>query len=263
VTLSDELIALHESPRQVPRFSERFAGLTPEEGYAAANALHAHRLGQGWRAVGRKIGFTNRTIWPRYGVYEPIWGTVYDRTLSYAQEDRASVSLAGLIQPRIEPEICFHLKAPPASSDPQALLECIDWVAHSIEIVQCLHPQWKLNLADSIAANGLHGKLVIGTPLAIERLTDPERTLPALQVVLRKNGRDIDQGSGENVLGSPLLALAYFVEVLKKQPHAPELRAGEIVTTGTITDAHPVAPGEAWSTELSGVAIPGLTIRFQ
>jgi len=55
--------------------------MTPEEGSAAARALHEERLRQGWRPLGRKIGFTNRTIWPRYGVYEPIWGTVYDRTV--------------------------------------------------------------------------------------------------------------------------------------------------------------------------------------
>ena len=54
--------------------------------HAAARALHAHRLAAGWIPVGRKIGFTNRTIWTRYGVYEPIWGTVYDRTLIDAKD---------------------------------------------------------------------------------------------------------------------------------------------------------------------------------
>ena len=67
--LARELISLHESPREVPPFSERYPSLTPQAGYAAARALHEHRLALGWRAVGRKIGFTNRTIWPRYGVY--------------------------------------------------------------------------------------------------------------------------------------------------------------------------------------------------
>ncbi|HJW11382.1 MAG TPA: 2-oxo-hepta-3-ene-1,7-dioic acid hydratase, partial [Albitalea sp.] len=63
--LAAELIALHEAPREVPPFSERFPGLTPEAGYRAARHLHAHRLAQGWRPRGRKIGFTNRTLWPR------------------------------------------------------------------------------------------------------------------------------------------------------------------------------------------------------
>jgi len=53
--------------------------MTPEQSYAAARALHEERLRQGWRALGRKIGFTNRTLWPRYDVYEPMWGSAPGR----------------------------------------------------------------------------------------------------------------------------------------------------------------------------------------
>ncbi len=38
-------------------------------------------MARGERPVGRKIGFTNRTIWAEYGVYAPIWGDMYDTTL--------------------------------------------------------------------------------------------------------------------------------------------------------------------------------------
>ena len=44
-----------------------------------------------------------------------------------------------------------------------------------------------------------------------------------------------------------------------ERPDAP-LRAGEIITTGVLTDAHPVAPGETWRTELTG--LHGLRITF-
>jgi 2-oxo-3-hexenedioate decarboxylase len=68
---------------------------------------------------------------------------------------------------------------------------------------------------------------------------------------------------GSNVLGSPLAALGYLVELLARQPEAPPLRADEIVSTGVITDAHPVSSGETWSTELAGLPLAGLTIRFE
>jgi len=262
-TLGTELVDLHAQPRQVPPFSERYPGLTPDSGYAAARRLHAHRLAQGWKPVGRKIGFTNRTIWPRYGVYEPIWGTVYDRTLIRATDNRATVPLAGLVQPRIEPEICFGLKArPPVTRDPQALLGCIEWVAHAVEIVQCHHPEWKLALADGTADNGLHGRLILGTPVEIGRISGLAAALPFLKVTLRKGGIAVDEGLGSNVLGSPLMALAHFIGVLSGQPEAPPLEPGEIVTTGTITDAHPVAPGERWTTDLHGFALRGLDVAF-
>jgi len=251
--LAEDLIAVHEHARLVPPFSERYPGLTPDAGYAAARALHEHRLAHGWRAVGRKIGFTNRTLWQRYGVYEPMWGMVYDRTLVPAN---SPVSLEGLAQPRIEPEICFRLKSAPRSSDERDLVAAIEWMAHSIEIVQCHHPQWKVSIADCTADNGLHGRLIVGTPVPLV----PIERLPAVEARLYKGDTLVDRGVGANVLGSPLVALGHLVELLRKQPQAPALRAGEIITTGVLTDAHPVAPGETWRTEVDG--LKGLDVTF-
>lgn len=260
-TLARELVELHERSREVPPFSMRYPGLTPETGYAAARELHAHRLAMGWKPAGRKIGFTNRTLWQRYGVYEPMWGMVYDRTLIVAQDNRATVPLAGLAQPRIEPEICFKLKSPPPRSrDPEALLSAIEWVAHSVEIVQCHHPEWKVTIADCTADNGLHGRLIVGSPFDVT--PDLAFKLPGMKIKLLKQQTLVDEGVGANVLGSPLLSLAFLVEVLANQPDSPPLVAGEIVTTGTLTDAHPVMAGESWSTNLHGFALSGLELNF-
>ena len=261
--LAKELIDLHDHPRLVAPFSSRFPGLTAETGYAAARQLHAYRLAQGWKLVGRKNGFTNHGIWERYGVNGPMWGAVYDRTLIFAQDNRATVPLAGLVQPRIEPEICFKLKAaPPVTRNPQALLDCIEWIAHSIEIVQCHHPEWKMTLADCTADNALHGRLIVGTPVEVQRISGLAAALPFLKVTLRKGGETVDQGTGANVLDSPLLSLAFLVEILAGQKDAPPLSAGEIISTGTLTDAHPVKAGETWSTDLHGFAARGLEIKF-
>jgi 2-oxo-3-hexenedioate decarboxylase len=263
-SLARELIDLHDHPRLVPPFSSRFPGLTAETGYAAARRLHAHRLAQGWKLAGRKNGFTNRGIWERYGVNGPMWGAVYDRTLIFAHDNRAVVPLDGLIQPRIEPEICFKLKAvPPRTRNPALLLECIEWIAHSIEIVQCHHPDWKMTLADCAADNALHGRLIVGTPVAVERIAGLAAALPFLKIDLLKNREKVDQGIGANVLDSPLLSLAFLVEILAQQPESPPLAAGEIVSTGTLTDAHPVNAGEIWSTDLHGFAARGLTLKFE
>ena len=251
--LGEELVRVHDSAAIVPRFSESHRGLTAEAGYAAALELHAHRLARGWRALGRKIGFTNRTIWERYGVHEPIWGTVYDRTLVPFDKP---VSLEGLAQPRIEPEICFKLKRAPRTSVQDELVACIEWMAHSVEIVQCHHPDWKVTLADCTADNGLHGRLIVGPAFPLK---NPE-ALPHIEARLYKGERLVDRGVGANVLGSPLAALGHLVELLRKQPEAPPLRAGEIITSGVLTDAHPVAPGDVWRTEVTG--LQGLTIAF-
>ena len=261
--LADDVIAAHEAGQEVPPFSDRYPGLTPEAGYAAARALHQHRLARGWKAVGRKIGFTNRTLWPRYGVHEPMWGTVYDRTMVEAENGRALVSLAGLVQPRIEPEIAFRLKRSPRSSDPAELLGCIESVTHSVEIVQCHHRGWRVTIADCCADNGLHGRLIVGPPVAVEQMPALAEKLPGTQARLLQGTTLKDCGTGANVLGSPLLALGYLVDLLDGPPQAEPLRPGEIITTGVLTDAHPVSPGETWRTEMTGLPLAGLSITFR
>ena len=259
--LGEELIRLHENPRLVPPFTERYPELTAEAGYAAAQRLHEHRLALGWLPVGRKIGFTNRYIWPRYGVYQPIWGYVYDRTLIASEDGTAEVPLAGLLNPRIEPEICFGLKETPRTPEAEDLLHCIGWVAHACEIVQCPHPDWKLKLADSTASNGLHGRLVLGPRVAAESLPGLSSALRGVEASLFKGDALVERGRGENVLGSPLLALGHLLTVLTGQRGAA-LSRGELVTTGTLTDAHPVAPGELWRTSIAGLPLQGLRLRF-
>ncbi len=63
--------------------------------------------------------------------------------------------------------------------------------------------------------------------------------------------------------GGPLAALRHVVAVLAADPGSPQLSAGEVVTTGTLTKALPIAPGEHWSTRLSGIPLPGATVAFR
>jgi 2-oxo-3-hexenedioate decarboxylase len=205
----------------------------------------------GARPVGRKIGFTNRSIWPKYGVHQPIWGTVYDSTLSWASGGKIEVPLEGISHPRIEPEICFRLRTTPRDASPESLVTAIEWMAHAVEIVQCPRADWKVTLDECTSLNALHARLVVGTPMPFHaRVVD-------LSVVLMKNGDEVDRGKATNVLDSPVLALGHLVSMLKT-PLAP----GEIISTGTLTDAHPVAPGETWSTRFSGLPLEGLELRF-
>jgi len=262
--IADHLIAAFDSATPLDPITAAQPGFTVAQAYDVLALIEDRRRAQGWQPVGRKIGFTNRTLWPRYGVHEPIWGFVYDHTVIRAENGRAEVPLEGLAQPRIEPEILFGLKAPPPRShDAHAILAAIDWVAHSIEIVQCFHPDWKVKLPDCTAANGLHGRLVVGPPTPVHDIPGLEGLLPAARVRLKCGRKVVDKGVGANVLDSPLYALAHLVELLAIQPDFDQLHAGEIVSTGTLTDAHPVKPGETWSTAIEGLPLAGLTVKFR
>lgn len=222
------------------------------------------REARGERVVGRKIGFTNRNIWAQYGVYAPIWGYVYDSTMRDLASLDGPVPLAAFAEPRIEPEIVFGLaSAPRAGMDEAALLSCIGWVAHGFEIVQSIFPGWVFAPADTVAAFGLHGALFVGErhPVA-EKRDEWLRALSDFSVTLRC-GDVVEHGHARDVLDGPLSALKHFVDLLAGDAHNPPLAAGEIVTTGTLTRAMPVRPGERWRTELAGIPLQGIAIAFR
>jgi 2-keto-4-pentenoate hydratase len=259
--LARKLLDAAAQHRSVEPFSRSVPGFDVTRAYAVSESLHRERLARGERPIGRKIGFTNRTIWDQYGVYEPIWGYVYDTTVRFADEPRATLEVAHLAEPRIEPEIVLHFRAaPPATRDEQELLASIDWIAHGFEIVQSPFPDWKFKVADTVAVNGLHGALVVGPRVPVATIADCVRKLREFTISLARDNVVRAEGGGASVLDSPLLALAHLVEVLRGLPQFPPVAAGEIVTTGTLTAALPVRPGETWSTTLAGIELPGLTL---
>jgi len=259
--IADEAVAAFNGGRQVQSFSARYPSFTVDEAYRVTALANGLRIAQGHTPVGRKIGFTNSRLWDEYGVHAPIWGYVYDRTLHNLA---APLPLAPFAEPKIEPEIMLGLaKAPSRGMDDAALLSCVAWVAHGFEIVQSIYPGWKFTPADSVAANGFHGALLVGPRHEIDAKTDDWlRALTSFEIELVCDGRPMDKGHALNVLEGPLSTIRYMMDLLARDPDNPPLAAGEIISTGTLTRALPVKPGESWTTRLKGIALPGAGIRF-
>jgi 2-oxo-3-hexenedioate decarboxylase len=258
------ILAAHEHRRQLPPPTGWDPALDLPAAYRVAAEVRRLREARGERPVGRKIGFTNTTLWDRYGVEAPIWGDVYDTTLRDRGALAEPVALAAFVEPRIEPEIVFGLAcAPEPGMDAAALIGCLDWAAAGFEIVQSLYPGWRFAAADTVAAFGLHGLLVVGERVRIAP-ADRAAWIAALEgftVDLLRDGAVADRGGGRNVLGAgPLAALGHLVAVLADDPDSPSLAAGEVVTTGTLTDALPLASGQLWRMGLTGIPLPGLDL---
>ena len=244
-------------------FASRAGGLTLAGSYRVLPVIRAAFEARGETIIGRKIGFTNRSIWPQYGVYAPIWGYVTDKTTRDLATTRA-LPLAAFSEPRIEPEIMFGLgRAPAREMDDAAILDCMDWVALGYEIVQSIYPGWTFEAPDTVAANGLHGALLIGprhkiAPAKAQWL----RTLSTFTLALACDGKPIERGGGANVLEGPLSTVRHLAALLANDPHNPPLAAGEIISTGTLTLAYPVKPGETWTATPDGIALETATLRF-
>ena len=229
---------------------------------AIARDLQAIRLSRGEKHLGYKIGFTNRGIWPLYGVSRPIWAPVYDTTVMQLPGHTAQLGLHRFVQPRLEPEIVIGMASTPADTSIEALTDAIAWVAHGFEVVQSHFLDWKFSAAEAHACQGLHGCLLIGPRASPSQFSEPlAQALSGAKLVLAKfvasnhvlsrqgagDFKVMAQGQGANVLDGPIQALAFLAKSLAEQGET--LKAGQMITTGTLTDAMPIAAGELWRTQ--------------
>lgn len=224
------------------------------------------RLAQGRTITGRKVGFANKAMWRVLKLETLVWAYMYDDTVHPAASSRVSLSLDPSCSPRLEPEIVFKLNRPLAKSglDAAAVLEATEWLALGFEIVDCPFPGWQFKPADFVAAFGLHRALVVGQPLHVQPMLMPAllEELPRLRLKLFKGSELIEEGSGKNSLRSPALCVAELAGAILRQSGAVPLAAGELISTGTLTAAQPVAKGEVWRVEAEGLLFPSLTLTL-
>lgn len=266
--LARELIAAYASgqTKTVPP-SARDAGFTLDTAYAVEAEVARLRRASGRTTVGRKVGFANKALWRVLKLDTLAWAHMYDDTVRHADQNVASCSLAHLCSPKIEPEIVFKMKRPLPSGalEPAEVLDAVEWLALGFEIIDCVFVDWKFQPADFVAALGLHAALAVGEPRLVEPDIIPALVdqLPQFKVRLLKDGQLVAEGSGRNSLRSPALCLGELASAIARRPAAEPLAAGELVSSGTLTDSYPIAPGEAWTAVVNGLALPDLTLRTE
>ncbi len=91
-TVATEAFYLLDTGRQVAPFSSRLPCFDLDGAYRVTAAVRQMREARGETPLGRKIGFTNRTIWDEYQIDAPIWGYVYDRTVHDLEDAGAAGS---------------------------------------------------------------------------------------------------------------------------------------------------------------------------
>jgi len=261
---ADRLMAAWDGAQLAPTPSSSYGGFDLTVAWQVAERLMQRRQARGEVVVGWKIGFTNRSIWDRYDVHAPIWGPVWQDGLQLLDGPQAVVSLAGLCQPRLEPEIVFGFGATPrAGTGLDELRNCIAWVAHGFEIVHTHFEGWRFTAPDTVADFALHGRLLVGPRVPAAGWTRMAEDLAELRIELLEGGQPRDTGQGRVVLDGPLHALQHWLQAMAE--HTPQWRVepGHVVTTGTLTDAWPLHPGQRWTTVLQTPRLSGLSLEVQ
>ncbi|MXX78270.1 MAG: hydratase [Gemmatimonadales bacterium] len=252
--LARELLAARARRETVRPPTQRTGEFDLDRAYRVGAALDRSLRQRGHGLLGCKVGFTNRTIWPRFGIDEPILAPIYARTLRLARPV-AEVSLAKFCAPMLEVEVVFGIEPEgdaPSGGRPS-------WMALGFEIVDCHYPDWHLTPADSVADFGLHGALVVGGPVNrdVPDFDGRVARLDRLEVRLLRNETLVARGRGSDVLGHPLEALEVVPRLWPRFDDGGIPEHGLVVSTGTMTPLEPLSPREAWRVEAKGEDLPG------
>jgi 2-oxo-3-hexenedioate decarboxylase len=279
-SLARELLSAYETGEMVAIPPSGRPGFDLNTAYEVEATLKQFREAGGHRAVGRKVGYANKAMWRVLKLETLVWAHMYDDTVHYSDRNAATLTIAHPRSLKIEPEIVFGLKQPIVTEGAEgvdaaaAALASTDWLAVGFEIIDCPFPGWQFQPSDFVASFGLHAALVIGErtqvrPDGIAALVDE---LPRFKVRMScsnssrsassKNGEFVEEGSGRNSLKSPALCLAELSAAIVRRFPTEPLRAGEIVSSGTLTAGHPTDRGDLWTVEVEGLSLPSLTLRL-
>jgi 2-oxo-3-hexenedioate decarboxylase len=262
--LAQELKQAYATRRMLPvPLSSREPGFDLTAAFAIEAELTRQRRAEGHSTVGWKVGYANKALWRALKLDTLVWAHMYDDTVIHAGAS-ASLSLGRMISPKIEPEIVFKLRSPVDvfNLDPGAVLGSVEWLALGFEIVDSVFADWKFQPADFVAAFGLHAALVVAEPrpVTIDAIPPLVEQLAQFRLRLSKNGEVIAEGAGRNSLRSPALCLGELASAIAKRPGEEPLLGGQLVSSGTLTDPHPIAPGQTWEVAVEGIDLRGLTM---
>lgn len=264
--LAREIVDAYAAPRlvAVPP-SARDGGCDLASAYRVEAAIVDIRRAAGHTPVGLKVGYANKAVWRALKLETLVWAHMYDDTVEYATDNAASLDISPMFAPKIEPEIVFRLKHTVAAgvADAEGVLAAVEWVALGFEIIDCVFPDWKVQPADFVVSKGLHARLIVGAPRAVDTAAIPAlaEQLAAFKVTLAKDGEVVAEGSARNVLRSPALCLAELASALSRHPGAAALEAGAVISSGTLTESQLIGQDQTWTASVEGIDLPHLAVH--
>ena len=262
--IARELLVARSNRQILPALlTARDPGFDLSAAYAVEGAIVRLRRAEGRSTVGRKVGYANKAVWRALKLESLVWAHMYDDTVQFADGDAATLVIGRMVAPKIEPEIVFKLRRPlDGTSDAASALDAVEWIALGFEIIDCPFAEWKFQPPDFVAAFGLHAALVVGEPIPVEGTAIPALVDQLARFTLRlsRNGEVVEEGGGKNSLRSPALCLGELASAISRRMPDEPLMAGELVSSGTLTESRLIAAGESWTATVDGIDLPPLTL---
>lgn len=229
-TVAKSLLAAERSRVAV----ERPGGLELQEAYRIQGLSVAHRLAEGARRVGHKVGLTSKAMQKQMGLSEPDSGVLLD---DMVLPDDSVLEQSAFLAPRVEAEIAFRLGCDLVGPhvDVQDARDAVSLVCVALEVIDTRFGDWGISVADSIADNASCARVITGAMVPLNPMWD----LAAEQVTVSVNGKYVAAGEGRALLGNPFIPLVWLARRLYDVT-ATGLRAGDLVLAGAVHASLPI-----------------------
>ena len=219
--------------RQIGLLSLANPGIDMDDAYAIQAAWRRKKRAAGRRRIGWKIGLTSKAMQYALNIDIPDSGVLLD---DMAFADGATIPPDRFIQPRIEAEIAFVMKAPLKGPDctPAQVLEATDYITPALEILDTrilrVDPQTKKtrNVFDTIADNAANAGIVMSGL----RIRPDEADMRWIGAIVSRNGEVEETGLGAGVLDNPAIAVAWLANRLA-QYGEEGIEVGDVVLSGS------------------------------
>lgn len=220
---------------------EWFDRLSLDQAYRIQLGLIDRRCAAGERQIGWKVGLTAKPIQQQFGFHEPVFGCILE------SQPSGHVFRAGeLIAPGFENELCLRVKRPLAGDIGMAeARDAVDVIHPSLEIIET-RGDFASQMAVALADNAQQKTIILGNPVPLGALQ-----LDTVAVTVRINGNTVATGRGDAVLGNPLNSLIWLARKLTE--FGCEIRAGDLIMSGSFTRQFPIAPGDRIHVEFAGI----------
>ncbi|MEM9549710.1 MAG: 2-oxo-hept-4-ene-1,7-dioate hydratase [Pseudomonadota bacterium] len=238
---ADALYAADHLNRQTGLLSLRYPGMTIDDAYAVQAALVARKIAAGRQRIGWKIGLTSRAMQDALKIDTPDSGVLLD-DMSF--EPGATIPNGRFIQPRVEAEIAFVMKAAiSGDATRDEVLSATDYVAPALEILdtRILRQDPKTGQArvitDTISDNAANAGVVLG----------PKRHDPAAVdlrwtgAIVSRDGSVEETGLGAGVLNDPVTAVRWLAARL--EGYGQQIEHGDILLSGSFIRPLECPPG--------------------
>lgn len=241
-TAAEALIRAEATGQQIGLLSLLHPGMTLDEAYAVQAAVVARKMVAGQRRIGWKIGLTSRAMQQALNITTPDSGVLLDDMLF---ADGATVPAGRFIQPRVEAEIAFVMKAPlqGAQVTRADVLAATESVAPALEVLdtRILRADPATGRAriitDTVSDNAANAGIVLGP----QRHAPEAFDLRWVGAIVQRDGIVEETGLGAGVLDDPVTGILWLVHRLAA--YGQGIAAGEVLLSGSFIRPVEAPPG--------------------